>query len=70
MKISRALPFVTISRAVGAPIHGAPMGSRRWFNSSAPKGQAIAAQGNALGLNGENVGALLRSREANGRPNS
>ncbi len=37
---------------------------QRFFGSYAPMGQAIVAQGNALGLDGENAGALK------GRPNS
>lgn len=37
----------------------------------APKARSIAAQGNALGIGiPRKPGALLRSREANGRPNS
>ncbi len=41
----------------------APMDSRRCFDSSAPKGQAIAAQGNALGHGSRKTRALK------GRPN-
>ena len=59
----RALPWATVSRTVGAPIYGAPMDSRRCFDSFAPKGHSIVAQGNALGLDRGHTEALK------GRPN-
>ena len=63
MPVTRALPFAMVVRAFGAPIHGVKL-IESCSRSSAPQGHPIAAQGNALGLIGENAGALK------GRPNS
>jgi hypothetical protein len=82
----RALPWATISRAVGAPIHGAPMGSRRWFVSSAPKGHAVespwmsaarqwfdssAPKGQSIAAQGNALGhGSRKTRALKGRPNT